>query len=75
MLRVTLRDKLKNQKVRKRTTVMTSVATIVAQNKLRRVWSCFKEKEGGHGKAGMGGVGEEKEKQWSPVKKVEGWVK
>ena len=35
MLGVTLRDTLRNEEVRRRTTVMTSVATVVEQNKLR----------------------------------------
>ncbi len=35
MLGVTLRDELRNEKVRRRTTVMTSVVTVVEQNKLR----------------------------------------
>ncbi len=38
------------------------------------VWPCFKKEEGGRGEAGVGGVGEGKEKQESPVKEVEGWV-
>ena len=35
MLGVTLHDKLRNEEVRRRTTVMTSVVTVVEQNKLR----------------------------------------
>ena len=35
MLGVRLRDKLRNEEMRRRTTVMTSVATVVEQNKLR----------------------------------------
>ena len=35
MLGVTLRDKIRNEEVRRRTTVMTSVVTVVEQNKLR----------------------------------------
>ena len=35
MLGVTLRDTLRNEEVRRRTTVMTNVATVVEQNKLR----------------------------------------
>ena len=34
MLGVTLRDKIRNEEVRRRTTVMTSVVTVVEQNKL-----------------------------------------
>ena len=45
MLGVTLRVRL-----RRRTTVMTSVVTVVEQNKL--VWLSFTKKEGGRGEAG-----------------------
>ena len=48
--------------------------TVVEQNKLRWYGHVLRKKEG-RSEAGMGGAGEGKEEQRSPVKEVEGWFK
>ena len=72
MLGVTLCDKLRNEEVR-RTTVMTSVATVVEQNKLHWYGHVLRKKRMDVVKQAWEEPVRGK-KQRLPVKKVEGWV-